>query len=189
MPWHVLLILLIPVAVVILSSLFRTAEQKNRRERPGAEVRTPPRRPTTDLDRFLEEARRRRQPPERREVPDGTEVTLPAKPPPPQRPQRQVPPVRPREARVPPRRTPVLMEEARPTSPPIPFAQPAAVAEAVPAKVSDVPPPPPAQTTTRQQGVSPVRRQVLQLLRAPRSAATAMVLHEVFGPPLCKRRR
>jgi hypothetical protein len=197
MPWHILIILLIPVAVVILSSLFRTAEQKNRRDRPGGEFRPPPRRPVTDLDRFLDEARRRREPPERREVPGGSEVTPATKPGPPPRPPRQTPP-RPREIRLPPRRQPVLLEDVPPSRPPaappppvqVPVAEPVRSASAAPAVRAPAPAiTPMTPTPSRQQALSPVLQQVAQVLRTPRSAATAVVLREVFGPPLCMRRR
>jgi hypothetical protein len=63
MHWEVLIIPLIAVAVWLLGTIFRGAEeerQRNRARRPGEGAR-PPRRPVTDLDRFLEEARRRRE--------------------------------------------------------------------------------------------------------------------------------
>ncbi len=66
MKWEALIIPLIGLAVWILSTIFRGREeqQQERTRRPGTDrgaVR-PPRRPATELDRFLEEARARRKP-------------------------------------------------------------------------------------------------------------------------------
>ena len=67
--WHVLLILfVIPVAVWILSSLFRAVEEQQRTpQRPrmdGSPRQQPPvrpRRPANDIETFLEEINRRRR--------------------------------------------------------------------------------------------------------------------------------
>src|SRR5437588_7708155 len=66
--WHIIFSLfVIPVAVWILSSLFRGTEEQARRERQRMNPRPPgpgparPRRPGTDIDTFLEEVNRRRQ--------------------------------------------------------------------------------------------------------------------------------
>src|SRR5579884_1196124 len=66
--WHVLLILfVIPVAVWILSSLFRAVEEQQRtpqRPRMDGSGRLPPprpRRPVNDIESFLEEINRRRR--------------------------------------------------------------------------------------------------------------------------------
>ncbi len=205
MPWHVLLILLIPVIVAILANLLRNAEQQNRKDRPGSssgEFRTLSRqqgRPVTDLDRFLEEARRRREPTERREVSVEREKPQPPRPAPAPRQQRSSRPTssRSRGERVPPRRQIVVLEEEVVTRPSVPAPAPKAVPEAKPARSVEEPPappaaaspPPPLPVAVREKAVSPLLRQVMQNLRTPRSAAVAIVLREIFAPPLCKRRR
>src|SRR5579872_5684220 len=98
MHWEVLIIPLIALGVWILGTIFRTEEEKakGRPRRPGeGGGRSPQRRPTTELDRFLEEARRRREAAERRQQPEPS-----ARPPEP-RPQvvRPPAPARPVERR------------------------------------------------------------------------------------------
>jgi hypothetical protein len=199
-PWHVLLILLIPVVVAILANLLRGAEQKNRKDRPASssgEFRTPTRqssRPSTDLDRFLEEARRRREPPIRSPVVVEREAAQAARPEPAPRSQRPTrpTPTRPRETRVPPRRQPVLLEEETSSRRSVPVVTPEPAAEpvrAVEVSPAQLPAPPPAPAVVRVKAISPLLRQVVQGLRTPRSAAAAIVLREVFDQPLCKRRR
>src|SRR5262249_53877723 len=66
MHWEVLIIPLIAIGVWVLSTIFKSVEDERQKERlrrgPGSQGGGPrPRRPVTDLDRFLEEARRRRQ--------------------------------------------------------------------------------------------------------------------------------
>src|SRR5947209_3848958 len=69
MHWEILIIPLIALGVWILGTLFRGVEderQRNRPRRPGeGGSRVPPRRSGTDLERFLEESRRRREAAER----------------------------------------------------------------------------------------------------------------------------
>ena len=72
MQWELLIIPLIAVGVWILGTLFKTGEEEIARKgarRPGSPSgRTTGRRPVTDLDRFLEDARRRREKEERQKV-------------------------------------------------------------------------------------------------------------------------
>src|SRR5947209_18888250 len=117
MHWEIFLIPLIAMGVWLLGTIFRNAEEERARmaRRPPGDggVRVPQRRPVTDLDRFLEEARRRREagdkgrspapPPEVVVVPPQR-VTRPA-PAQEQRPQREAPrrPPRPVPTSAPPR--------------------------------------------------------------------------------------
>jgi len=199
--WHVLIILLIPVAVVILASLFRGAEQRNKKDRPlaqGRESRNPSGRGGTDLDRFLEEARRRREAAERREA-AGTrqEIEMPKPTPPPPRQKRQSRPTPPRPREMPeptPRRKPVVLEEVPVARPVVVLAEPTPAQPVRPGESTSVKPvelaaPPPAPINTQPKAPSPVLQQVARMLRSPQSAASAIVLREIFDQPLSRRRR
>lgn len=211
MHWEVLIIPLIALGVWILGTIFRTEEEKarNRPRRPGEGGGRSPQRRTTELDRFLEEARRRREVAERRQQPE------PSPRPPEPRPQAARPPAPPR----PPERRPARTREAAPPQRPAPVArrqvepagapqQPTAapvVAEAVvvveppvvitpSALLAPVPVPPPAPrlpppSAQRPRTLTPVAAQVQGMLRNPQNAAAAVVLSEIFGPPLCRRKR
>ena len=189
MHWEILIIPLIALGVWILGTLFKPGEDdkmtKGVRRPGGVPGRGSVRRPVTDLDRFLEEARRRREVEER------------PKPPAP------AAPARPTTARAPQRRAP--LREAPPIAPPVvrraevpipipvarPVAQPArAEPVLVVAPTRDAPPPsPPAPTTTRPTQPSPIVQQVRSLLSKPQTAGTAFVLREIFDRPLSMRRR
>src|SRR5947209_4681140 len=88
MHWEILIIPLIAVGVWLLGTIFRGVEeerQKARPRRPGEGG--PMRRPVTDLDRFLEEARRRREAAEERSNPQGpvwAQILEPSPAPPPE---------------------------------------------------------------------------------------------------------
>jgi hypothetical protein len=189
MHWEILIIPLIALGVWILGTLFKGGEDERFKKlgrRPGNGVgRTPPRRPVTDLDRFLEEARLRREAEERRQaLPPPPPRSVVSRPPLRERPSqpreaaiRAVPPIRRAETPAtipvgravaePPRAEPILLEPA---------------AEAAPA-------PPATPVTRREERSSPLLRQVRSLLKAPQSAGTAFVLREIFAPPLCRRHR
>ncbi|MHB1426303.1 MAG: hypothetical protein ACYC3I_24325 [Gemmataceae bacterium] len=187
--WELLIIPLIALLVWIVGTLFKSEDDKTKKGGPGrgnVSGRTPSRRPATNLNRFLEEARRRREGDER---PKAT----PAAPPP--RAPIARPPLReraskPREA--PPRVAPPVIRREE-----VPVAVPAARAVAPPPVVEPVPTVTPmsdivipaAPTTTRDTHLSPIVQQVHSLLSQPRTAATAFVLREIFDRPLCKRRR
>src|SRR6516165_10363234 len=130
MHWEILIIPLIALGVWIIGTLFKSEDEKTKkgiRSRNNLPARAPGRRPvTTDLDRFLEEARRRRESEERPKPPPV---------PPPARASVNRPPLRERPSR--PRETPrlsplpVRKEEVfdalpvpRPISP-LPVAEPA----------------------------------------------------------------
>jgi hypothetical protein len=183
MQWELLIIPLIAVGVWILGTLFKTGEEDSTKKgaRPASKGsgRTPGRRPVTDLDRFLEEARRRREAEEKRKVP--------AEPPPQptiSRPPLSDRPSRPRE-RVRPA-PPVLRVEEVPVA--IPVARLASEPAAPRVQPSNEPAPI-APTTTRDTRPSPIAQQVRSLLSQPRTAGTAFVLREIFDRPRCMRRR
>jgi len=194
MRWELVIIPLIAIGVWILSALLKSEEDKTKKSagrRPNASGRAPGRRVVTDLDRFLEEARRRREPEAHRKPPP-----LPRPEPAPRPPLRERP-TRPQETpRV---ATPVIVKEevavVLPT--PRPIAQPP-VAE----PVSTLSPPKLAEVKTRVRQaleappvpvlvtpVSPIVQQVRSLLSKPQTVATAFVLREIFDRPLCNRRR
>jgi hypothetical protein len=140
MHWEVLIVPLIALGVWILGTLFRNEEDERARQRRRGNleggVRVPPRRPVTDLDRFLEEARRRREAAERGRGGSppaaATEAPPRATRPPwsPERPAREGPRrPRPSPPTAPPRRpaaeVPVAIPVPRPAAP-----QPAAPAQA-----------------------------------------------------------
>jgi hypothetical protein len=62
--WVILVVILVGVGIWIVSAVLRNTEeerQRNLRRPPGGEQGRAPGRPQTDLDRFLEEARRRQR--------------------------------------------------------------------------------------------------------------------------------
>lgn len=186
MHWEILIIPLIALGVWIIGTLFKSEDDKTKkgvRGRGNLPGRAPGRRPVTDLDRFLEEARRRREAEDRPKPPPA---------PPPRGPAAR-PPLRERPSR--PRETPrpvvstlrkeevvVVVPAARPTAPP-PVAEPVSS----PLPVLEMPSPPsPTSTSPRS---APALQQVRSLLSKPQTAAAAFVLREIFDRPLCKRRR
>jgi hypothetical protein len=207
MNWAVWLILLIPVAVSILSLLFKSKEEPKRdgrlrpppTARPGGPTR-PGRRPVSDIDQFLEEInRRRREAAERRRPTEPTAaptpppiVERPAPPPPiPQRePLRPVPVPPPRLPRRPERERPLPTRiRERPLQP-----EPVLVAEPVPPPPPPAPPAPPAPAVPAVLGTyvvtrppSPALTQLVTMLRSPQSLRTAILLREIFDPPVSRR--
>jgi hypothetical protein len=185
MHWEILIIPLIALGVWILGTLFKTGEddktKKNLRRPGGVSGRGSGRRPVTDLDRFLEEARRRREVEERPKPPPSAPVR-PTTPRPSQRPalQRETPPVAPPVARR--VEAPPVVSVARPVAQPA-RAEPVLVA----APTRDEPPP--APTVTRPTQPSPILLQVRSLLSKPQTAGAAFVLREIFDRPLSLRRR
>jgi hypothetical protein len=209
MDWRFVLILLVPLAVWVLSSIFRPSEEERRGERRRA-GEGPPRRPATELDRFLEEARRRKgagrpaeapeRPPEARPEARVERVPLPA------RPVAPAAPPRPRQAPAAERR-PSLGREGRaaePAPPPRrPVAEPALVVQ--PVLVVPPPPPPPAPAAPAPVVLAPappvggaVSRkperptstfltQLAALLQKKETVGAAVVLREIFDRPLCDR--
>jgi hypothetical protein len=189
--WEILIVPLIALGVWVLSTIFKGGEDdraKKGARRPGTPYgKSPARRPVTDLDRFLEEARRRREAEER-----------PQPPPPPVRPTVARPPLRERPTprrQPPPRPAPTLrsdegfvaMPVARPVEQP-PAAEPILVAPATP-EAPPFAPLPVTPPTTREARSSPIVKQVRALLSKPQTVGTAFVLREILDRPLCKRRR
>ncbi len=187
MHWEILIIPLIALGVWIIGTLFKSEDDKAKkamRGRGNFSGRAPGRRPVTDLDRFLEEARRRRETEDRPKPPPA---------PPPTRAPVARPPLRERPSR--PRETPrpavpaLRKEEVGVTVPTRPAA-PAVLAEPVPSP--PLPPleaPTPPATITAPPRAAPVVQQVRALLSKPQTAGAAFVLREIFDRPLCKRRR
>jgi hypothetical protein len=191
MHWEILIIPLIALGVWILGTLFKTGEDDKMKRgvrRPGSVAgRGPSRRPVTDLDRFLEEARRRREQEERPKPPPA---------PPPARASVARPPLRERPTRpreTPPRvAAPVIRAPEAPVALPVarPIEQPAFVEPVVAATPPrDVPSSSTPAPATRPVPTSPILQQVRSLLSKPQTAGTAFVLREIFDRPLCMRRR
>jgi hypothetical protein len=196
-----ILILLVPLGVWILSSIFKSEDDRpGNRGAPGSR---PPvqRRPVTDLERFLEEARRRREAAGGRPQPSVEAPQRPA----PQRERRPAPIMEQRQPRAQqqPRRRQVESPAPRTNRPPVlleavPEVQPVVRAEAVrvdvavpasvPAALQVAEPVAPPRPTARAS-TSPALRHLAALLRSPQAAGTAIVLREVFDQPLCRRRR
>jgi hypothetical protein len=193
MHWEILIIPLIALGVWILGTIFKGEEERARgpnRPRGPGEGRT--RRPVTDLDRFLEEARRRRDGEKR---PPRTAVARPAPVIPEAQSVRVPRPPKAREVSLPePTRRaeqpatiiPFVLpvESPPPVEPsPAPSLEPTTTVKHVTAGA------PAALSPSRQQGASPILQQVRSLLNKPQTAGTAFVLREIFDRPLCQRRR
>jgi len=171
MPWEFIIVPIIAVAVWIIGTLIRGAEKA---QGPNG---APPRRGerVTDLDRFLREIHRRRQAEERTEEP-------------PQRAERRREPEPPPVRRAPPREEiPVVLPVQE-----VIAAEPVAPAPAL--RVLEAPPLPavPFDRSPRpqQRRAEPAALVTLKaLLRSPEGLRTAMILREVLGPPLSRRRR
>jgi hypothetical protein len=162
---------IVPVVVLIvwlISTILKSRERDEpvRPRQPGANAG---RKPTGDIDRFLQEIDRLRRKSADEQASQPPRVR-PAPPPPPR--------VRPVTRARQPLAEAVVVEAA-------PVVTPAAVI--APALAAQ---PPAATRVTRPSaelrqapGVAPA----LHLLRSPRTLASAVVLHEVLGPPKCKR--
>ena len=202
---------IIGFGIWILVTLFRKAEeerQRNLQRPPGGGVR----RPVTDLDRFLEEARRRKegqgrppadapwaQPVGRAPRPVGE--ARPAAPRPPERPREFVPSVR-RSAseqrpQVPMARPTVTQPgrrsaEAPPSSAPVILELvEEVVTPAIGLPADRQAPPPPAAPlggvlARPANNLSPVLANLPILLKQPQTIAAVFALREIFGPPLCR---
>jgi hypothetical protein len=178
MHWEILIIPLIALGVWILGALVKGEDEKTKKpvRRPGNASGRAPRRPMTDLQRFLEATRRREA--------EETPQPLPPRPSIARAPLRERP-SQPRE--TPPR--PAPRSKRRDEAPvAAPIARPV-VAEAVVAAPVRAEPSAPAPTTTRPTPASPIAQQVFSLLSNPQTAATAFVLREIFDRPLSQRRR
>ncbi len=206
--WEVLLIPLIALGLWIVSAIFRGAAGAAKNERPGQvgqqEAQRALRRPASDLDRFLEETRRRKA----AQAPPAAPATaepVAARPQPlprpaPPRPAAPVPQARPAQSAE---RRPTPKREARPAEVPVQRRQanePAMVPPPAPATVAVVTPVqavpvslPTASGQVRAAGqpraANPFLVQLAALLNKKESIRAAIVLREVLDRPLCDRRR
>jgi hypothetical protein len=197
MPRLEVLIPIIFIAVWILSSLLRKAEEENKTDRarrlPGGQGGPrPTRRPMTEIDRFLEEVNRRRQALERQ----GTQGTSPKTPAPggsspvvvpgprarsTRQPATRVPPPPPVTIRVPsqnvpsraPELEPILLEVAQPTPSPLPSLL--APGSPIMSREPDA------------RDLSAVASQITTLLSAENGLRNAILLHEILGSPRCRQ--
>src|SRR5262249_4059422 len=129
------------------------------------------------IDQFLEEIRRRQA--ARQESGRTAQREMPSPPeevPPPPVEERPAPPPRRREA-------PVLTLAVEAPSPPVIAPVEILPARPVPGAVPVVVGPVPAAPAT-----SAVRDQLTALLRTKPGLRTALLLHEIFGEPKCRRR-
>ena len=215
MNWEILIVPLIALGVWILSTIFKGAEEGKDKPRQQGDGAAPPRRPPSELDRFLEEARRRRDKSQQRPAPVAeTEperktpaaVLPPASPPPPRPEPRRREPQPAGEMR---KREPapassaralndaqLVRIEDRPS-----FANPAS-AQAKPMmalptnmetpSLPTLPTPtmntPATSSDQNRRDASPLRAALATLLRDRKTLATAFILHEILDTPLCKRR-
>jgi hypothetical protein len=177
---------IVPVIVFVvwvLNQLLRNREvEEPVRPRPGNQG--PNRGPTNDIDRFLQEIDRlRRKSAEER----GETVERPA--------ARPVPRARPVPQAVPRARPVPRSVESRPAErvPEVVVVEAATVLPAPPS--APAPPPAGAEVRTpqtdraRDRRVSPAIAMTSHLLRSPQALSAAIVLHEILGPPKCRRRR
>jgi hypothetical protein len=191
------IVLLIPVVIWILSTVIRPEEPPRRRFPPRDDERAEPRRgrPPGEVERFLEEINRlRRRTGEEQQRPPETPPARPEIPRP--VPRRVVRPTaaapRPRPqpvSRAVPLETqlgniPVPASPSRPPAPVVPARGAAPVLDVIPvsrapALASIALPVPEGSPAAAIQG----------LFRNPQTLAAAIILHEVLGPPRCKRRR
>jgi hypothetical protein len=180
MGWEVLVIPIIGVAVWIISTVLRGAEEAKRGAQPG---RKKPEK-VTDLDRFLREVQRRRESAEReeqrsRQVEREEEEERVERRPRPQ-PSRPAPVV---EEAIP----VVIPVEAVAVAPPIVAAPVLRTIEAPPLPVMLAEPAPAPPTTPRRQPVAAAG--LREMLRSRDGLRKVMILREVLGPPLALRRR
>jgi hypothetical protein len=164
--WEVLIIPAIAVVVWILATIFRGNEGQ----------KAPPRRYP---DRFGDVPPQRRPPQRVAQAPVEPRRFTPPRPQP-KRPVmleevREVVPVQPARPKP-----PVVLQLAEPEQ--APPRQPAPVDFKAPEAPSQ-----PSAPGVKPVAVSPVLVQVRQLLRAPKSAAAALVLREILDAPRCRR--
>ena len=209
----VLIIPLIALAVWVLQYVFKgpddkKQQQQNRQRNAGPRTAVNrPRRQANDLDRFLEETRKRKQEEERKPtVIAQTPADKPpmdrgeavererraaSKPPPP--PPLPPPRVEKRQARPyqqPPVRKPSLpqpgpvMLEIAPSERPTQARNPSASEMARQAKAESAPTITPP---TKPRETFPVLSELMKLLRRPQGVALGIVLHEILEPPVSRR--
>jgi hypothetical protein len=165
MNWEVLILPVVIVAVWIIGTVLRgRADEKERpaRSAPREEARRRPDR-VTDLDRFMREVKRRRQVAEREDEDEE-----------------------PAEAERAPRRAAPPRREMPPPPVPVPILQPVEVVEVV---EPVVPVAPPVAAPVPRAAAAPVLAGLKGLLTSRDGLRVAVILQEVLGPPLSRRRR
>ena len=217
MKWEFFFLALIPLVVWILSTIFARAEADKDKPRRQGDGAAPPRRPASEIDRFLEEARRRRD--KARERPASAaerepERKMPAAvlppanpPPPPPRPEpRKREPQPTGEMR---KREPAPSTSARALNDPLlgriedrpSFANPASAqakpmmalptnmeTPALPTLPTPTMDTPATSSDQNRRDASPLRAALSTMLRDRTALRTAFILHEILDEPLCKRR-
>jgi hypothetical protein len=182
MDWVQWIIPLIAIAVWILSNLARSKEDKPPVQRRSEDAPQPIRRSPEEVDRFLEEVRRRKRNAEGPKKPGRTSA--------PDRPRPGPPPL----PRTPTER-PRVSERPPPTSKPLPpprrqEAEAIPVAEVLEVAVANQPPRALATLAAgRPTTVPPAVQALKSLLLDRQNVAAAIVLKEVLDQPLCKRPR
>ena len=194
--WAIWLILLIPVAVSILSLLFRATKEEPRRPgrmRPGEGpvAGRPQRRSVSDIDQFLEEInRRRREAAERRRAAEAP--SAPVRPAPPEDRPPLPPPVRARPLPPPVVKPPRRPERERQEPPRLREQEKIIIAEVVPSARQSGPAMPAPEAAAQvavatPRPASPALTQLLPLLRSRQGLRTAFLLQEILGRPVCRR--
>jgi hypothetical protein len=194
------IVILIPVVIWILSTVIRPPEEQPRRGfPPGGEEPAEPRRgrPPGEVERFLEEINRLRRRASEEQRPSEAPAARPEVPRPvPRRVVRpNVPRPRPQPVSRPLEAAPlgkIPVPASVPPPPPPPPPAPAApvgvsgeVLDVIPVSRAPVLTSLPAATA----GLSPAATAIRDMFRNPQTLAAAIVLHEVLGPPKCRRRR
>jgi hypothetical protein len=181
----------ISIAVWIFVNLFRNREEDQHSTRP--------RRPASDLDNFLAEIERRKRraeasrerpaPPQAIAVPPPRRAAPPQRPPSPRSPAARPPAARP--VVVPLQRvepiSPVLLEVVEPVARPLPSAPSQRLPEVLPVS-PQAPAQGPAPAAILLAAETPPAGTLQDLLRTPQSLRTVLLLREVLGPPVCRRR-
>ena len=185
----------IALALWILSSLVKGAEEPPKQAKQGEPLPAGSRpRPQSEVDKFLEEINRmrRRQEEEQRQQDEQPRQSEPVAIPPPRPIAASVEPTTAPNFEKPsapvqipqgekPRSRPVKPRRAEPR--PTPLRQAGSVAAA---DLAAQPRPTPRPLAGKG---APAVAQLHAMLRSPQSVQAAILLHEVLGPPRCRRRR
>jgi len=197
------MIILTGMAVLFLSNIFR--QVKDERERAEQRRASPPRRPATSTEQFLEEVNRRRQQASERlksAPPVRRPILTPAAPPPIRRETiaRKAPPKsdRPRSVSATSRPASILPPSQLLEVVPVdkPTERPRQVLIFPSTKLPEVTPAESPAEELRQSAAKVSSRpipvlltQLVPLLRSRQTLRAAFVLHEILGPPLCHQRK
>jgi hypothetical protein len=176
------LIPVIAIGVWLLAALIRNANQKGKAMPPEPQPQgRPRRRPTSnEIDRFLEEVRRRQQAQRRpadEDVPEVQPVVIEPTPRPPPPPVRRTPPASVTRAKP----SPVTVRTVAAVDN-IPVAL--AVDARPSTTIAPIPAPEPPQARLPGHLV-----ELQRLLHSPQGIRAAFLLNEILGPPKCRRRR